>query len=219
MRQFLEWMTTSPNEGLIYLQGFWHADQLLLTSPQALSEALVRREYQLLLRESRLLAEPSDRTLCFHEACDAPRREGTASDLDNDFEAEVLHLADQATLDTIGLAVLGEDLETMTSPHELAEAAGSALPTKLGMQIVFIATALFLPWWPMGLRPGEIQKRLTEASETAKQICAAFVMQRKKDKGGDGQKAIFRRLIESIVFSDDELVDNLRMIVATLGLW
>jgi hypothetical protein len=36
-------MTRSiPNSGLIYFQGFWGADNLLLTNPEALAEVLVR---------------------------------------------------------------------------------------------------------------------------------------------------------------------------------
>jgi cytochrome P450 len=42
---FLRWVTEVPNDGLIYFRGFFYQDRLLLTSPEALAEVLVKKSY------------------------------------------------------------------------------------------------------------------------------------------------------------------------------
>ncbi|PSN63555.1 cytochrome P450 [Corynespora cassiicola Philippines] len=41
----LELIKETPNEGLIYVRGFFHVDRLILTSPAALSDVLVHKSY------------------------------------------------------------------------------------------------------------------------------------------------------------------------------
>lgn len=42
---FLKWVTEIPNDGLIYFRAFFYQDRLLLTSPEALAEVLVKKSY------------------------------------------------------------------------------------------------------------------------------------------------------------------------------
>lgn len=42
---FLKWVTEVPNDGLIFFRAFFYQDRLLLTSPEALAEVLVKKSY------------------------------------------------------------------------------------------------------------------------------------------------------------------------------
>jgi cytochrome P450 len=42
---FLRWITEVPNDGIIYFRSFFYQDRLLLTSPEALADVLVKRPY------------------------------------------------------------------------------------------------------------------------------------------------------------------------------
>ncbi|TLD18681.1 cytochrome P450 monooxygenase FUM15-like [Venturia nashicola] len=42
---FLKWVTEVPNDGLIYFRAFFYQDRLLVTSPEALAEVLVKKSY------------------------------------------------------------------------------------------------------------------------------------------------------------------------------
>ncbi|KAF2157494.1 cytochrome P450 [Myriangium duriaei CBS 260.36] len=44
-QDFLKWLRTVPNEGLIYFRGFLYQDRLLVTSPKVLGELLVTKSY------------------------------------------------------------------------------------------------------------------------------------------------------------------------------
>lgn len=44
-RDFLKWVTTIPNDGIIHFRGIFHQDRLLLTNAKALAEVLVQKSY------------------------------------------------------------------------------------------------------------------------------------------------------------------------------
>lgn len=43
--KFLKWVVEVPNDGIIFFRAFFHQDRLLLTSPEALAEILVKKSY------------------------------------------------------------------------------------------------------------------------------------------------------------------------------
>jgi cytochrome P450 len=140
----------------------------------------------------------------------APRNSGHESTV------EVSMWANKATMDSIGEAALGKDFNTLNETNELIEAVEMVGTTKIGLQMVFIATAMFLPRWALSLVPGGIEQRLSAASSRFRQLCTDFINDSKKRvHGGADAKDIFGQIIQSDYFDDHDLIDNLLMIIAT----
>jgi cytochrome P450 len=237
-------MTKSiPNNGLIYFRGFLNADHLLLTSPQAITEVLVRRPYVFtkptaarnLLRRisgnSLLVAEGDEHKhlrknmqpffnfrniqdlypVFWSKSIDMTEaiRHSAPPDNGASIITDINLWANKATLDAIGVAVLGRDFNTLKNTNdELVKHYETVTTTKWDVQAVFIANA-FLPRWTLRLIPGGIDKRITAAAAELRRVCREFLLERKKDVGRGSQKDILLQLIKSNAFSDEELIDQL----------
>lgn len=139
--------------------------------------------------------------------------ESAASADAKDFEVDVLPWCNKGTLDAIGLAALGKDLNTLREPNELTDLYELLTGSKEGVRLLFIANA-FLPAWLLRLLPRRFNDDITHAHTRLRQLCRTFVAERKKELTKDkSQKALLMQLIQGGTLTDDELVDQLLTII------
>lgn len=139
--------------------------------------------------------------------------ESAASADAKDFEVDVLPWGNKGTLDAIGLAALGKDLNTLREPNELTDLYELLTGSKEGVRLLFIANA-FLPAWLLRILPRRFNDDITHAHTRLRQLCRTFVAERKKELTKDkSQKALLMQLIQGGTLTDDELVDQLLTII------
>ncbi|KAI4958625.1 hypothetical protein J4E86_004229 [Alternaria arbusti] len=126
---------------------------------------------------------------------------------------DILPWGNKGTLDAIGLAALGKDFDTLRQPNELTELYELLTGSKESVRHLFIANA-FLPAWMLQLLPRKFNRDLDDARNKLRQLCFAFVEERKKEVAeGTGQKALLLQLIQGGTLTDDELVGQLLTII------
>ncbi|KAI2481635.1 cytochrome P450 [Pyrenophora tritici-repentis] len=130
-----------------------------------------------------------------------------------DFVVDVLPWGNKGTLDAIGLAALGKDLDTLRKPNELIDLYELVTGSKESVRLLFIANA-FLPAWLLRFLPRKFNDDINDARIRLRQLCSTFVAERKKEAlEDDSSKAILLQLIQSGTLTDDELIDQLLTII------
>ncbi|KAF2669789.1 cytochrome P450 monooxygenase [Microthyrium microscopicum] len=130
---------------------------------------------------------------------------------------EVGHWASRTTLDIIGTAAFGYDLDTLRHPdNELAEMYAWLFEPTRRMTIWFGLNLLGFPRSLMKLIPWDMEQQVYEKSQGLRRICQGFIDNKRKviEKQEIPSVDILSHLIESNCFSDKELVDQLLTFLA-----
>jgi cytochrome P450 len=247
-KPFLRIMKETPNDGIILVRYFFHADRLLLTSPQALAEVLVHKSYDFekpawvrqflrqFLGDGLLMTEGDEHkhqrkhimpsfhfrhvkelypvfwqkslALCQTVAAELAHNE---SDV-----LEMNHFSTQVTLDIIGLAGLGRDIQSLkNADDELVKNYEEILEPTVEKAVYFLLH-LLLPQWLIHRLPWNINMRVEVTTTNVKNICRQFVREKKErmKMENDNSLDILSILIRSNSFSDDGLVDQLLTFLA-----
>lgn len=120
---------------------------------------------------------------------------------------DITYWAPKVTLDTIGIAGLGRDFNTIeNNDDELAriyeEFSGTSVERTL-----LIAAAMVLPNGIMSALPWKLKKRYDYLAIRLRQVCHALVREKRlQQKSSEGSFDIMSQLIKVNEFSDEDLV-------------
>lgn len=129
---------------------------------------------------------------------------------------EFNHFTTQVTLDIIGLAGMGRDINSMrNADDELIESYEELLePTH--EKAAYFVLHLILPPWLVGSLPWKLNERVRIITTRIKRICRDFVQDKKSKLKTEGKESsdILSILLRSNNFSDNDLVDQLLTFLA-----
>jgi cytochrome P450 len=241
-------MKETPNDGLIRTLGFFHSDTLLATSPEALADVLVHKNYDFekppwvrqflrkFLGNGLLITEGDEHKHhrkqimpAFHfrhikelypvfwsksvDMCNVIR----ASLTDNNSDTlDVGHYATQVTLDIIGLAGLGRNIDSLkNSDDELVKNYEVILEPTAEKAIYFIMHLIF-PARLIAMLPWKVNKEVKDTTGNLSKICTDFVVDKKSGMKHESRESvdILSIMIRSNNFSDQNLVDQLLTFLA-----
>jgi cytochrome P450 len=123
--------------------------------------------------------------------------------------------APKITLDMIGIAGLGHDLNTLKhSEDELVKCYDMILEPTLEARMLFTISVLGAPWMPK-LLPWDIERRFQHATDSLRSCCGELVRaKRAMISTSSGGPDLLSGLIQSNNFSDEELIDQLLTFLA-----
>lgn len=132
---------------------------------------------------------------------------------------EIGHFSTQVTLDIIGLAGLGRDIDSLrNSDDELIENYEEILEPTTEKGVYFLVHLIFPPWM-IAMLPWKLNKRVKIITTNLKRICTEFVAERKasmkyETTSSQDSKDILSIMIRSNNFSDENLADQLLTFLA-----
>ncbi|KAF2774449.1 putative P450 monooxygenase [Teratosphaeria nubilosa] len=128
---------------------------------------------------------------------------------------EINHWANQVTMDIIGLAAMGRDIQALkNSDDPLVQKYEEILEPTVEKQIFFLISLLFPGDW-LSYLPWAVVKRFNYLVPSLNQICLDFIRTKKeKVKSNPDNKDILSLLLRSNNFSDEQLVDQLLTFLA-----
>ncbi|KAL5118229.1 hypothetical protein ACEQ8H_003901 [Pleosporales sp. CAS-2024a] len=124
---------------------------------------------------------------------------------------EIGHYSTQVTLDIIGLAGLGRDINSLrNSEDELIKNYEEILEPTTEKGIYFLLHLTF-PGWFIALLPWQLNKRVRITTANLRRICTEFVEQKKANMKHERSKSIdiLSIMLRSNKFSESNLVDQL----------
>ncbi|KAH7116694.1 cytochrome P450 3A4 [Dendryphion nanum] len=129
---------------------------------------------------------------------------------------EFNHLTTQVTLDIIGLAGLGRDINSMRNASDALIENYEEMLEPTTEKAVFFILHLLIPPWLIRLLPWKLNERVRVITTNIKDICRAFVVDKRLKLKTEGKESndILSLLIRSNNFSDDGLVDQLLTFLA-----
>ncbi|KAF2499486.1 putative P450 monooxygenase [Lophium mytilinum] len=203
LRQFL-------GDGLLISEGEEHKFQRKHIMP-AFSFRHIKELYPIFWQKSLELTEAIAAEIHEHPEVPAGEKGGVPSGV-----VVINHWASKATMDIIGLAGLGRDIQALkNSDDELIKNYEEILEPTTEKGLYFVLNLLIsqrllraLPW--------RINEVIRITSSNLKAICRQFVQEKKQlmRTQKEDQKDILSVLIESNDFSDDSLVDQLLTFLA-----
>lgn len=255
--RYLKWMKDTPNNGLIHFRGpFQHSSNLILTTPDSLTEVLNAKPYDWVKPASsrrflsRVLGEglvvvegkehkvqrksvapafsgknirdlvPTFWSKARHFAdvvADQMKFESTSEKGLRTGTTEIHRIAQRITLDIIGKAALGKDMDTVVDPSdELAQQYEVILHPDKGNLIVFVVLNMFAPVWFLRHFPWKMNQRIMESAFNLRTICRKIITEKRaaiSEKHLE-EKDILSMLIRTDQFNDDDLVDQLLTFLA-----
>ncbi|KAF2201691.1 cytochrome P450 3A4 [Delitschia confertaspora ATCC 74209] len=140
-------------------------------------------------------------------------------DNSNDAGSDVLemnHFSTEVTMDIIGLAGLGRDIQALkNSDDELVKNYEEILEPTTEKAVYFVLHTIF-PQWFIQILPWSINQRVKVTTRNLKNICTQFVREKKERMKTEDDKHIdiLSILIRSNDFSDEGLVDQLLTFLA-----
>lgn len=133
---------------------------------------------------------------------------------------EIGHFSTQVTLDIIGLAGLGRDINSLrNSDDELIENYEEILEPTTEKGIYFVLH-LIMPPWLIAILPWKLNQRVKITTSNLKRICNEFVAERKEKmkyevaSEKEESRDILSIMIRSNNFSDQNLADQLLTFLA-----
>ncbi|KAF2810260.1 cytochrome P450 [Mytilinidion resinicola] len=203
LRQFL-------GDGLLMTEGEEHKFQRKHIMP-AFSFRHIKELYPIFWQKSFELTQAIAAEIYENPEAPASEKGGVPSSV-----VEINHWANKATMDIIGLAGLGRDIQALkNSDDELIKNYEEILEPTAEKGIYFVCNLLF-PQRILRALPWKINERVRITSNNLKAICRQFVQEKKQrmKTQSEDQKDILSVLIESNDFSDDSLVDQLLTFLA-----
>lgn len=146
--EFLQWVKTIPNDGLIRFRGFFNVDRLILTEPKTISDVLVHKTYDFekptrlrnflrrILGDGLIIVEGDEHkfqrknimpSFSFRHIKElypifwtkaVALTEGVSAEMQDDPVVEINHWSTKVTLDIIGLAALGRDFNSLKNSED-----------------------------------------------------------------------------------------------------
>lgn len=146
--EFLQWIKTIPNDGLIRFRGFFNVDRLILTEPKTISDVLVHKTYDFekptrlrnflrrILGDGLIIVEGDEHkfqrknimpSFSFRHIKElypifwtkaVALTEGVSAEMQDDPVVEINHWSTKVTLDIIGLAALGRDFNSLKNSED-----------------------------------------------------------------------------------------------------
>ena len=129
---------------------------------------------------------------------------------------DITQVAQRITLDIIGKAALGKDMDTVVDPSdELAKLYSIILVPSQRNSALTLLNA-FAPEWFLRRFPWKTSQRIAEAARSLRRVCRRIVAEKRAaiNERNTEQKDILSVLIRSSQFDDDYLVDQLLTFLA-----
>jgi cytochrome P450 len=129
---------------------------------------------------------------------------------------EIGHFSTQVTLDIIGLAAIGRDIDSLSNREDELLGNYKELFEPATEKGVFSLVHLILPPWFIDMLPWKLNDRLRITTSNLKRMCTKFVAERKVTMKGNNHDSIdvLSTMIRSNTFSDKDLVDQLLTFLA-----
>lgn len=147
------------------------------------------------------------------ELCEAVKAELKEK---SDSILEVNHFSTQVTLDIIGLAGLGRDIQSLRNANdELIQNYEEILEPTTEKGVYFVLHLIF-PGWIIKALPWKLNERTRITTSNLKRICREFLLEKKNRMKAEIQESvdILSIMIRSNNFSDEGLIDQLLTFLA-----
>lgn len=134
-----------------------------------------------------------------------------------DGSIEIMKHMSRVTLDIIGAAGVGKDLNTIENQDEpLGRLYSTIIDSNRGNLVIFTLTLLFVPFWIRKRLKGSANARVARAQEQLREDVLALIREKRRTMAekSEHQKDIIALLIQSGDFSDGYLVDQLLTFLA-----
>ncbi|KAF4334286.1 isotrichodermin C-15 hydroxylase (cytochrome P-450 monooxygenase CYP65A1) [Fusarium beomiforme] len=215
-----EWNETVPNDGLLRYLGFFNAERIVLTSPDALHEVLVTKNYSFpkpaCLRET---AGQKEYKSCF---C-TTKYQGTISailiqDLADDRQdkangdetIEIEEWTSRITLDLIGVAGLGRDFGAIQDEKiELVKTYNVVFQPSAQARMLHLIESLVLAWVLTAL-PIKFNSDISQTARSIRKTCRAIIVskQKKRKEKKPEDMDIMSGAIRTGTFTEEGLIDQ-----------
>ncbi|GAB1203073.1 hypothetical protein APSETT445_001699 [Aspergillus pseudonomiae] len=228
-----EWINTIPNDGIIRFTTVFNQERLILTSPEALSDALVTHNYDWdkpeqmkkglgrIVGQGVLLASGNVHKSC--EMVEAITKATTnADDTNTETSISITDWLRRATLDIIGLAGFGQDFDALGTPHSelnnIYEKVFDQPQNENVMKAIETLENIFPVAW-LGSLPLQHNRDVKKASMAIRQAARMVIRSQEKFKTKTTSSILSGNSLLSIAsrseyFSEDNLIDQVMTFLA-----
>ena len=124
---------------------------------------------------------------------------------------DITHFATLVTMDIIGLAGMGRDMQTLKGGADELVATFEEIVEPTAEKAIFFLSNILLPQWLIARLPWKINERFRVTTSKLQQICRDLVREKKEQMKTQSESHIdiLSILLRSDSFSDNGLVDQL----------
>ena len=127
-------------------------------------------------------------------------------------EFDIWEIGSRETLDTIGIATVGKDFNSIREPHILTELYDVLFNPSPQMSLYFILNAS-LPRWALRIVAGPMERQFYDTRAQLNSLCVGLVKEIKGRNKDGSENNILSRLMKGNVFSEEELATQLLMTI------
>ncbi|KAF5665631.1 cytochrome P-450 monooxygenase [Fusarium denticulatum] len=239
-----QWNETVPNDGLLRYLGFFNAERIVLTSPDALYEVLVTQNYSFpkpaSLRETAgrflgiglILSEgdahklqrksmnpafaPRNIKALYPLFWDKTREMFERITADKPETVEVVEWASRITLDLIGVAGLGRDFGAIQdAKNEMVKTYNIVFQPSAQARMLHLIESL-VPAWVLTALPIKLNSDMSQAARSIRETCRDIISskQKKLKEKELDDMDIISAAIRTGTFTEDGLIDQAMTLLA-----
>ncbi|KAI8409300.1 hypothetical protein FOFC_09136, partial [Fusarium oxysporum] len=239
-----EWNETVPNHGFLRYLGFFNAERIVLTSPEALHEVLVTQNYSFpkpaSLRETAgrflgiglILSEgdahklqrrsmnpafaPRNIKALYPLFWDKTREMIERITADRLETVEVVEWASRITLDLIGVAGLGRDFGAIQDgQNEMVKTYNIVFQPSAQSRMLHLIESL-VPAWVLTALPIKLNSDMSQAARSIRETCRDIISskQKKQKEKKLDDMDIISAAIRTGTFTEDGLIDQAMTLLA-----
>ncbi|KAF2403885.1 cytochrome P450 [Trichodelitschia bisporula] len=254
-RDYLRFVKTVPNDGLIRLWNFWNTESLIITNAKSICEVLVTKSYDFekapkarstlhrILGEGLIVTEGDlhkyqrkilnpyfgfrqvkdlypvfwGKALSFSEVIlsklqeQSPANEKLPSGV-----VDVSPLASFMALDTIGMALTGHDFNTLHHNDDPLGRVYQYMSTPNTMIKAVLSLNILFPRWVASVVLPVEDRRISDRCAESRRLCFEMLREKRANMKASGEESpdILSKMINSNMYTDDEMTDHLLTFVA-----
>ncbi|KAL1636229.1 hypothetical protein SLS56_001208 [Neofusicoccum ribis] len=207
--EFLNWVKTIPNDGLIRFRGFFNVDRLIPTEPKTIADVLVHKTYDFekptklrnflrrILGDGLIIVEGDEHkfqrknimpSFSFRHIKElypifwtkaVALTEGVTAEMQDDQVVEINHWSTKVTLDIIGLAALGRDFNSLKSADDPLVGTYEEVLEPTMEKTVFFTLHIVGLESIVKILPWRINEVMRDTTTKLKQICQQLLTDKK----------------------------------------
>ncbi|OJD40427.1 cytochrome p450 [Diplodia corticola] len=216
--EFLNWVKTIPNDGLIRFRGFFNVDRIIPTHPRTIADVLVHNSYDFekparlrsflrrILGDGLIMVEGDEHrfqrknimpSFSFRHVKDlypvfwakaVALTDAVAAEAQDDPVVEINHWSTKVTLDIIGLAALGRDFHALKKSDDPLVATYEEVLEPTREKTAFFALHMLGLERVVRILPWRINEVMRDTTTQLKQICQQLLADKKAASKTEGEE-------------------------------
>lgn len=216
--EFLKWIKTIPNDGLIRFRGFFNVDRIIPTEPRTIADVLVHKSYDFekptrlrgflrrILGDGLIIVEGDEHrfqrknilpSFSFRHIKElypvfwnkaVALTDAVTAEVQDDPVIEINHWSTKVTLDIIGLAALGRDFNALKNSDDPLVATYEEVLEPTMEKTVFFTLHVLGLEHIVKILPWRINEVMRDTTTQLKQICQQLLTDKKASAKAESEE-------------------------------